>query len=184
MKASLANLKNEEAKVVCVHTGVGNINESDVLLAQASNSIIIGFNVIADDNADKIAKQDKIDIKLYNIIYECIEDVQRLLKGMLAPKFIEKSVGTVEVRQIFKISSVGTVAGCYVLDGKVVRNGKVRILRNNKQIAEAEIESLKVQKNEAKEVGKGQECGLKLKNYDDLQQFDQLEIIVKEQVAV
>lgn len=184
LTASLANLKNEEAKVVCVHTGVGNINESDVLLAQASNSIIIGFDVVADDNADKVAKQDNIEIKLYDIIYECIEEVQRMLKGMLAPKFVEKTIGAAEVRQLFKISSIGTVAGCYVLDGKVVRNAKVHVIRNSKQIAEAEIESLKVQKNEAKEVGKGQECGIKLKNFDDLQQFDQLEIIVKEQVNI
>lgn len=184
LKSSLEVLKNEEAKVNIVSTGVGNITESDVLLAQASNSMIIGFDVSVDENAEKVAKQNKIEIKLYDIIYECIEDIQFALKKMLAPKFVDKHVGTVEVRQLFKISNVGVIAGSYVLDGKVVKTAKVQIMRGGKQIAEDEIDSLKVGKNEAKEVGKGQECGIKLKNFNEFEQFDQLEIIVAEQVEI
>lgn len=184
LKASLVVLKNEEARVVCVHSAVGNINESDVLLAEAAKAIIIGFNVKAESNAENLAKHNKIDIKFYSIIYECIDDVTKALKGMLAPKFADKTVGTVEVRHIFNISSVGTIAGCYVLDGKVVRNAKVLVMRDGKQIAEAQIDSLKVQKNEAKEVGKGFECGIKLKNYNDIKELDQFVIVVSEQVEI
>ena len=184
LKSSLTVLKNEEARVVCVHSAVGNISESDVLLAQASNAVIIGFNVKASSGASNLADKNNVDIRNYNIIYECIEDVERALKGMLAPKYQDKQIGTVEVRQIFKISSVGTIAGCYVLDGKVVRNAKVKIIREGKYIADAEIESLKQQKNEAKEVGKGFECGIKLKDFNDIKEFDQFEIIISEKVEI
>ncbi|MGN1212770.1 MAG: translation initiation factor IF-2 [Christensenellales bacterium] len=182
LKSSLVALRNDEAKVVCVHSAVGNISESDVLLAQASNAIIIGFNVKSSSSASDMAEKNKVQIKNYNIIYECIDDVQRALKGMLAPKFADKKIGLVEVRKVFKISSVGTIAGCYVLDGKVVRNAKVNILRDGKQIANAEIESLQQQKNEAKEVGKGFECGIKLKDFNDIKELDQFEIIISEKV--
>lgn len=182
LKSSLVALRNDEAKVVCVHSAVGNISESDVLLAQASNAIIIGFNVKSSSSASDMAEKNKVQIKNYNIIYECIDDVQRALKGMLAPKFADKKIGLVEVRKVFKISSVGTIAGCYVLDGKVVRNAKVNILRDGKLIANAEIESLQQQKNEAKEVGKGFECGIKLKDFNDIKELDQFEIIISEKV--
>ena len=184
LKSSLVALRNEEAKVVCVHSAVGNVSESDVLLAQAANAIIIGFNVKSSANASEMAEKNKIEIKNYSIIYECIDDIQRALKGMLAPKFQDKHVGTVEVRKIFKISSVGTIAGCYVLEGKAVRNAKVNVIREGKQIAQTEIETLQQQKNEAKEVGKGFECGIKLKDFNDIKEFDQLEIIISEKVEL
>ena len=184
LKASLADLRNDEAKVVCVHSAVGNITESDVLLAQASNAIIIGFNVKCEGKASKMAEKNKIQIKSYSIIYECIDDVKLALKGMLAPKYEDKQVGTLEVRQIFKISSVGTIAGCYVLEGKVTKNSKVHVIRNGKEIAQADVESLKVQKNEAKEVTKGFECGIKLKGFDDIKEFDQFVAFVSERVEI
>ena len=184
LKASLVDLKNDEAKIVSVHNAVGNITESDILLAQASNAIIVGFNVKCEGKAKALAEKNNVDFRNYSVIYECIDDMKYALKGMLAPKYEDKYVGLVEVRQIFKISSVGTIAGCYVSSGKVVRNAKVHIIRNNKQIGEAEIESLKQQKNEAKEVGKGFECGIKLKDFDDIQEFDQYEIYVSERVEI
>ncbi|HBB44817.1 MAG TPA: translation initiation factor IF-2, partial [Clostridiales bacterium] len=184
LKASLADLRNDEAKVVCVHSAVGNITESDVLLAQASNAIIIGFNVKCEGKASAMAEKNKIQIKSYSIIYECIDDVKLALKGMLAPKYEDKQVGTLEVRQIFKISSVGTIAGCYVLEGKITKNSKVHVIRNGKEIAQADVESLKVQKNEAKEVTKGFECGIKLKGFDDIKEFDQFVAFVSERVEI
>lgn len=184
LKASLISLKNEEAKVVCVHSAVGNVTESDVLLAQASNAIIIGFNVKCSGNAKDMAEKNKIEIKNYSVIYEVIDDVERALSGMLAPKYVDKQVGLVEVRKIFKISSVGTIAGSYVLEGKAVRNAKVNVIRNGEKIAEVEIASLQQQKNEAKEVGKGFECGIRLKDFNDIKELDQLEIIVSEKVVV
>ena len=184
LKASLADLRNDEAKVVCVHSAVGNITESDVLLAQASNAIIIGFNVKCEGKASAMAEKNKIQIKSYSIIYECIDDVKLALKGMLAPKYEDKQVGTLEVRQIFKISSVGTIAGCYVLEGKITKNSKVHVIRNGKEIAQADVENLKVQKNEAKEVTKGFECGIKLKGFDDIKEFDQFVAFVSERVEM
>ncbi len=184
LKASLEVLKNEEARVVVVSAGVGNINESDVLLAEASSAKIIGFNVKTDDKAETLAKQDKIDIHNYSIIYECIDDIQRALKSLMAPKYTDVKIGTVEVRQLFKVSSLGTIAGCYVLDGKVKRDGKVHIIRNGQDIGEAQIDNLKVQKDEVKTVGKGFECGIKLKDFNDIQELDQFEIYVTEQVML
>ena len=184
LRASLETLKNEEAKVVVVSAGVGNITESDILLAEASSARIIGFNVKAEDKASTLAKQDKVDIHNYSIIYECIEDIEKALKSLMAPKFADRQIGLVEVRQLFKISSIGTIAGCFVLDGKVKRDSKVHVIRNGKMIAEAPIETLRIQKNEVKDVGKGFECGIKLKDFNDIQEYDQLEIYITEQVML
>lgn len=184
LRSSLEALKNEEAKVVIVSSGVGNITESDVLLAEASSARIIGFNVKAEDKALTLAKQDKVDIHNYSIIYECIEDIEKALKSLMAPKFADRQIGLVEVRQLFKISSIGTIAGCMVLDGKVKRDAKVHVIRDGKQIAEAPIESLKIQKNEVKDVGKGFECGIKLKDFDEIKEYDQFEIYITEQVML
>lgn len=184
LRASLETLKNEEAKVVVVSAGVGNITESDILLAEASSARIIGFNVKAEDKASTLAKQDKVDIHNYSIIYECIEDIEKALKSLMAPKFADRQIGLVEVRQLFKISSIGTIAGCFVLDGKVKRDAKVHVMRNGKMIAEAPIETLRIQKNEVKDVGKGFECGIKLKDFNDIQEYDQLEIYITEQVML
>lgn len=184
LKASLEVLKNEEARVVIVSTGVGNITESDILLAEASSARIIGFNVKTDEKAETLAKQDKVEISNYSIIYECIEDIEKALKDMMAPKFHDVQVGTLEVRKLFKVSSLGTIAGCYVLDGKAKRDAKVKILRNNKEIAYVPIETLQIQKNEVKEVGKGLECGIKLKDFNDIEEFDIFEIYITEQVKL
>lgn len=184
LRSSLEILKNEEARVVVVSAGVGNITESDILLAEASSARIIGFNVKAEDKAATLAKQDKVDIHNYSIIYECIEDIEKALKSLMAPKFADRQIGLVEVRQLFKISSIGTIAGCFVLDGKVKRDSKVHVIRNGKMIAEAPIETLRIQKNEVKDVGKGFECGIKLKDFNDIQEYDQLEIYITEQVML
>ena len=184
LRSSLEALKNEEAKVVIVSSGVGNITESDVLLAEASSARIIGFNVKTEDKALTLAKQDKVDIHNYSIIYECIEDIEKALKSLMAPKFADRQIGLVEVRQLFKISSIGTIAGCMVLDGKVKRDSKVHIIRDGKDIAQVEIESLKIQKNEVKDVGKGFECGIKLKDFNDIKEYDQFEIYITEQVML
>ena len=184
LKSSLEALKNEEARVVVVGSAVGNITESDVLFAEASSARIIAFNVKAEDKALALAKQDKVDIQNYSIIYECIDDLEKALKSMMAPKFADRQIGLVEVRQLFKISSIGTIAGCFVLDGKVKRDAKVHVIRGGKQVAEAQIESLKIQKNEVKEVGKGFECGIKLKDFNDIKELDQFEILVTEQVGI
>ena len=182
LKASLEVLKNEEAKVVIVSSGVGNITESDVLLAEASSARIIGFNVKADEKAEALAKQDKVDIHNYSIIYECIDDIEKALKSLLSPVYADRQIGLVEVRQLFKVSSLGTIAGCYVLDGKVKRDAKARVMRNGVEIAVAPIETLKIQKNDVKDVGKGLECGIKLKDFNDIKEYDQFEILITEQV--
>ena len=182
LKASLEVLKNEEAKVVIVSTGVGNITESDVLLAEASSARIIGFNVKADEKAEALAKQDKVDIHNYSVIYECIDDIEKALKSLLSPVYADRQIGLAEVRQLFKVSSLGTIAGCFVLDGKVKRDAKARVLRDGKEIAVAQIETLKIQKNDVKDVGKGLECGIKLKDFNDIKEYDQFEILVTEQV--
>ena len=183
LKSSLEVLKNEEAKVVIVSSGVGNITESDVLLAEASSARIIGFNVKVEDKALNLAKQDKVDISNFSIIYECIDEITKALKGLMAPKFADRQIGLVEVRQLFKVSSIGTIAGCFVLDGKVKRDAKVRVVRDGKEVIVAPIETLKIQKNDVKEVGKGFECGIKLKDFNDIKELDQFEILVTEQVV-
>ena len=184
LKSSLEVLKNEEARVSVISSGVGNITESDVLLAEASSSRIIGFNVKSEDKALNLAKQDKVDIHNYSIIYECIEDIEKALKSLMAPKFADRQIGLVEVRQLFKVSSLGTIAGCFVLDGKVKRDSKVHVIRNGEMIAEVQIESLRIQKNEVKDVGKGFECGIKLKDFNDIKEYDQFEIYITEQVML
>ena len=183
LKSSLEVLKNDEAKVVIVSSGVGNITESDVLLAEASSARIIGFNVKTEDKAQNLAKQDKVDISNFSIIYECIDEIQKALKGLMAPKFADRQIGVAEVRQLFKVSSIGTIAGCFVLDGKVKRDAKVRVIRNGSEVAVAPIETLRIQKNDVKEVGKGFECGIKLKDFNDIKELDQFEILVTEQVV-
>lgn len=175
LKQSLEKITNEEVTVKVIHSAVGAVNESDILLASTSNAIIIAFNVRPDAKAKALAEHNKIDIKTYSIIYDAIDDVTNAINGMLAPKFEEKITGHAEIRHIFKISSVGTIAGCYVQDGSVNRGNKVRLLRNNIVIVESEIEGLQVQKDEAKTVKAGYECGIKLKNYSDIKEGDVIE---------
>ena len=168
--------------VKIIHGGVGAINESDVTLASASNAIIIGFNVRPDAMAKQTAETEGVEIKLYDVIYNAIEDVQDAMKGMLDPVYEEKNIGHAEIRQIFKSSGVGMIAGSYVLDGIFQRDCKVRITREGEQIYEGKLASLKRFKDDVKEVKAGFECGLVFEGFDQLQEFDQVEAYVMVEV--
>lgn len=182
IKQSLIKLSNEEVIVKVIHGGVGAINESDVILASASNAIIIGFNVRPDNTAKGIAERENVDVRLYKVIYNAIEDVEAAMKGMLDPTFEEKVIGHAEVRQIFKASGLGTIAGSYVLDGKFQRNCSVRITRDGEQIFEGSLASLKRFKDDVKEVNAGYECGLVFEKFNDLKEGDQVEAYIMEEV--
>jgi translation initiation factor IF-2 len=180
---ALSKLSTDEVKVNIIHAGVGAITESDVNLALASKAVLIGFNVRADAQARKLAEASGVDIRYYNIIYDAVDEVKAALSGMLAPEKKENVIGTVEVRQVFHISKIGTVAGCYVTSGVVKRNAGVRVLRNNVVIHQGELDSLKRFKEDVKEVKAGFECGLSLKNFNDIQEGDQLEVFEVVEVA-
>ena len=182
VKQSLLKLSNEEVAIRIIHSGVGAVNESDVTLASASNAIIIGFNIKPDNQAKEMADREKVDIRLYRVIYNAIEDVEAAMKGMLDPVFVEKVIGHAEVRQVFKASGLGMIAGSYVLDGKIVRGCKARITREGEQIFEGDLASLKRFKDDVKEVATGYECGLVFEKFNDLQEFDQIELYVMEEV--
>jgi translation initiation factor IF-2 len=182
VKQSLMKLSNEEVVVKCIHGGVGAINESDVTLAGASNAIIIGFNVRTDATAKATAEREGVDIRLYRVIYQAIEDIQAAMKGMLDPIFEEKVIGHAEVRQIFKASAVGNIAGSYVMDGIFQRGCKIRISREGKQIYEGELASLKRFKDDVKEVKTGFECGLVFDGFDQMQELDIVEAYIMVEV--
>ncbi|MBO8435146.1 MAG: translation initiation factor IF-2 [Tyzzerella sp.] len=182
VKQSLERLSNDEVRVRIIHGGVGAITESDVMLASASNAIIIGFNVRPEPAAKTFADEEKVDLRLYRVIYNAIEDVSNAMKGMLDPVFEEKVIGHAEVRQLFKASGVGTIAGSYVLDGKFVRNCKVRVTREGEKIYEGELESLKRFKDDVKEVNAGYECGLVMKKFNDLKELDIVEAYIMVEV--
>ena len=182
VKQSLVKLSNEEVVVKVIHGGVGAINESDIILASASNAIIIGFNVRPDPTAKVTADRENVDVRLYKVIYNAIEDVEAAMKGMLDPVFEEKVLGHAEVRQIFKASGVGNIAGSYVLDGVFQRGCKVRISREGNQIFEGNLASLKRFKDDVKEVRSGYECGLVFEGFNDLQEFDQVEAYIMVEV--
>ena len=176
VKQSLGKLSNEEVAVKVIHAGVGNINESDVNLASAANAIIIGFNVKPDATAKSIAEHEKVDVRLYRVIYQAIEDLEAALTGMLAPVYEEKTIGRAIVRQTFKASGVGTIAGCYVTDGLVERGAKARIFRGEKQLFDGNLASLKRFKDEVKEVKTGFECGMVFEDFGDIEVDDNIEI--------
>ena len=180
--ASLIKIQNEEVKVSVVHSGVGAINESDVMLASAANALIIGFNVRPDANARKLAETEKVDIRPYRVIYDAINDVEAAIKGMLAPKFEEDIIGRVEVRQVITISKL-LIAGCYVTEGKVTNSAKIRVVRDGIVIAEDEMESLRRFKDDVKEVAAGYECGITLAKFHDIKEGDQFEVYVMKEVA-
>ena len=182
VKQSLEKLQNEEVKVKVIHAAAGAVNQSDVTLAKVSNAIIIAFNVRPDNTAKEIAKKDEIEIKQYSVIYQAIEDVEAAMKGMLDPKFEEKVIGNVEVRETFRISNVGTIAGCFVISGKVERNAGVRVIRENVVIHEGKISTLKRFKDDAKEVSKGFECGMQIENYNDIKEGDIIEAFIMEEI--
>jgi translation initiation factor IF-2 len=172
---SLEKLSNDEVRVDIIHSGVGAINESDVMLAVASNAIIIGFNVRPDNVAEENAKRDGVDVRLYRVIYDCINEVRSALKGMLAPKLREAALGKAEVRQVYHISSVGTIAGAHVASGKVTRDAKIRVVRDGVVLAEDSVASLKRFKDDAKEVLEGYDCGIGLQKYNDIKEGDVFE---------
>ena len=182
VKQSLGKLHNEEVKVKVIHAAAGAVNESDVTLAKVSNAIIIAFNVRPNPTAKDMADKDEVEIKQYSVIYQAIEDVEAALKGMLAPKFEEKVIGTAEIRETFKISNVGTIAGCFVLTGKLERNAGVRIIRDNVVIHEGHLSTLKRFKDDAKEVSKGFECGAQIEDYNDIKVGDTIEAFVMEEI--
>ena len=182
VRQSLEKLSNDEVRVRCIHGAVGAINESDVMLASTANAIIIGFNVRPDNNARDMAEREKIDVRLYRVIYQAIEDVENAMKGMLAPKFREVLLGHATVRQPFKVSGVGTIAGSYVTDGKIARNAQIRLLRDNVVIHEGKIDSLRRFKDDVREVNTGYECGIGIENYNDIKENDVIECFVMEEI--
>ncbi|WP_420824107.1 translation initiation factor IF-2 [Thermoflavimicrobium daqui] len=182
LKGSLEKIDVAGVRVKIIHTGAGAISESDIILASASNAIVIGFNVRPQPNARVMAEQEKVDIRLHRVIYNAIEEIEAAMKGLLDPEFEEKVVGTVEVRQIFKVSKVGTIAGCYVTEGKVVRDGHIRLIRDGIVIHEGKLDTLKRFKDDVKEVAQGYECGLTIENYNDIKEGDVIEVYVIEEV--
>lgn len=182
VKNSLTRLSNDEVVVKVIHAGVGAINESDVILASASNAIIIGFNVRPDNLAKEIAEREKVDLRLYRVIYQAIADVEAAMKGMLDPVFEEKVIGHAEVRQLFKASGVGTIAGSYVLDGVFQRGCSVRITREGEQIFEGALASLKRFKDDVKEVKSNYECGLVFEKFNDVKEGDIVEAYIMQEV--
>lgn len=181
VKQNLLKIENDEVRVKVIHAAVGEISESDVMLANASNAIIVGFNVKPDPVAQENAARDGVDIRSYSIIYDAIEEIEAAMRGMRAPKYRDVDVAKVEIRAVYKISSAGTVAGSYVLEGKVPRGGKVRIMRDGKQIGEDVISGLKRFKDDVKEVASGYECGISLESFADLKEGDQFEVYITEE---
>ena len=182
VKTSLEKLSNEEVRVRVIHSGVGAINESDVMLASTSNAVIVGFNVRPDNAARDSAERSKVELRMYRVIYDCINDVEAAMKGMLAPKFREVIIGHAEVRQTFRVSKVGTVCGCYVQDGRIQRNCSVRVNRDNIVIFEGELASLRRFKDDVKEVAAGYECGMQVEKFNDIKEGDIIECFVTEQL--
>ena len=179
---SLAKIDVEGVNVRIIHTGVGAINESDITLAVASNAVVIGFNVRPDSNAKQMAQTEQVDIRLHSIIYKVIEEIEAAMTGLLDPEFVEKVIGLAEVRQVYKVSKIGTIAGAYVTEGKVSRDGKVRVIRDSVVIYEGEIDTLRRFKDDVKEVQSGYECGMTVENFNDIKEGDVFEVYIMEEV--
>ena len=182
VKSSLEKLTNEEVRVRVIHCAVGAVSESDVMLAATSNAIIVGFNVRPDNNAKDIAARDHVDMRMYRVIYDCINEIETAMKGMLAPKFKEVELGQAEVRSVFRITGVGMVAGCYVTNGKMQRNAQMRLLRDNIVIYDGAIASLQRFKDSVKEVAAGYECGITFEKFQDIKEGDVIEAFLMEQI--
>ena len=179
---SLAKIDVEGVNVRIIHTGVGAINESDITLAVASNAVVIGFNVRPDGNAKQMTQTEQVDIRLHSIIYKVIEEIEAAMTGLLDPEFVEKVIGLAEVRQVYKVSKIGTIAGAYVTEGKVSRDGKVRVIRDSVVIYEGEIDTLRRFKDDVKEVQSGYECGMTVENFNDIKEGDVFEVYIMEEV--
>ncbi len=182
VKASLEKISNEEVRVRVIHCAVGAVNESDVMLAATSNAIIVGFNVRPDKNAAESAARNKVDMRMYRVIYDCINEIEAAMKGMLAPKYKEVALGEAEVRQVYKISNVGVVAGCYVTEGRVARNAQIRLVRDGIVIHEGVMNSLQRFKDSVKEVARGYECGIGIEKYSDIKEGDIIEAFEMQQI--
>jgi translation initiation factor IF-2 len=182
MAGSLQKIEVEGVKVKIIHTGAGAISESDVILASASNAIIIGFNVRPDVNAKRTAELENVDIRLHRIIYKAIEEIEAAMKGMLDPEFEEKVIGQAEVRQVFKVSKVGTIAGCYVTEGKITRDSGVRLIRDGVVVFEGQLDTLKRFKDDVKEVATNYECGITIEKFNDIKEGDIIEAFVMEEI--
>ena len=182
LKQSLEKLSNDEVKVKVIHSSTGAVTESDVQLAKAESAIIIAFNVRPGHTAKEVAEKNMIEIKQYSVIYKAIEDVEAAMKGMLDPIYEEKVIGNAEVRQTFKVSNVGTIAGCYVLEGKIERHAGVRVIREGIVLHDGKLESLKRFKDDVKEVAKGYECGIQIEKYNDIKEGDIIEVYVMQEV--
>jgi translation initiation factor IF-2 len=184
VKASLEKISNEEVRVRVIHSAVGAINESDVMLAATSGAIIVGFNVRPDSNAKESAARSHVDMRMYRVIYDAINEIETAMKGMLTPKFKEVDLGRAEVRNVFRITGVGMVAGCYVLDGRMQRGAQMRLLRDNIVIYDGSIASLQRFKDSVKEVAAGYECGITFEKFQDIKEGDIIEAFLMEQIQV
>ena len=182
VRQSIEKLSNEEVSVRVIHGGVGAITESDIMLASASNAIVIGFNVRPSTGAKTIAEREQVDMRTYRIIYEAIEDIEKAMKGMLDPEFVEQELGKAEVRLTFKVPGAGMVAGSYVIEGKILRNAKVRLVRDGIVVYEGSIDSLRRFKDDVKEVATGYECGIGLTNYNDVKEGDIIEAYMMKEI--
>jgi len=182
IKASLEKLSNEEVRVRVIHSGVGAINESDIMLAATSGAIIVGFNVRPDNAARESALRSNVDMRMYRVIYDCINEIELAMKGMLAPKFHEVVYGHAEVRELYKSSAVGTICGCFVQSGKIIRNGQARVVRDGIVIYEGDIASLRRFKDDVKEVASNYECGIALEKFDDVKLADVIECFAMEEI--
>jgi len=182
VRAALEKLSNEEVRVRCIHGGVGAITGSDIIFASASNAIVIGFNVRPDVSARQIAEKESVDVRLYRVIYQATEDIANAMKGLFKPIFKEVELGRISVREVFKVSGVGTIAGAYVQDGKVMRNAQIRVVRDGIVIHEGKIASLRRFKDDVKEVASGYECGIGIDNFNDIHEGDIIEAFVMEEV--
>ena len=181
LRQSLERLSNDEVRIHTIHGGVGAITESDVMLASASNAII-GFNVRPEAGAKSFAEIEKVDIRLYRVIYNAIEDIEAAMKGLLEPEYKEKVIGHAQVRQTFKASGLGTIGGAYVLDGKIIKNSQVRLVRDGIVVYEGQLSSLKRFKDDVKEVNSGYECGFTLERFNDIKEGDILEAFIMEEI--
>ena len=182
VRQSIEKLTNEEVSVRVIHGGVGAITESDIMLASASNAIVIGFNVRPSTGANTLVEREKVDMRTYRIIYEAIEDIEKAMKGMLDPEYVEEELGKAEIRLPFKVPNAGMVAGSYVISGKILRNAKARLVRDGIVVYDGTIDSLRRFKDDVKEVATGYECGIGLTNFNDIKEGDIIEAYVIKEV--